>query len=361
MTSNDSLSDYVPSQPVGSINMDVDDIVLDDAPPLSQTCQTELRPSTIVLNNLLRRNCTGSGEWTHLVKQPDAFRCCVTDIEAAGELYRAVWRYTDVGLSVMERRLSPVTRMSIEIILGAHQLVASRQAERDLIRCVMEVLLVDLRDMVSRNRLPSSALTSFILRTPRHTGCSQRYWFHWPALAVSNRELTIEWCNQHWGVLLKQECARVVPRNTSSYVPMYGCVVSPEERPMLVHWVVDPQGHLHENFTDWLCNDPNAASLPNVFHIGHNKMWPDQSGLDVARVMRLPPRSSLNPPGTPGRTVVPPRGGGLPSRWTTQCNTSGVWCAGYWTIWGTIGGSVTVGPTKWDSMCTRWLRVQTGP
>ena len=179
--------------------MDVDDIVLDDAPPLSQTCQTELRPSTIVLNNLLRRNCTGSGEWTHLVKQPDAFRCCVTDIEAAGELYRAVWRYTDVGLSVMERRLSPVTRMSIEIILGAHQLVASRQAERDLIRCVMEVLLVDLRDMVSRNRLPSSALTSFILRTPRHTGCSQRYWFHWPALAVSNRELTIEWCNQHWG------------------------------------------------------------------------------------------------------------------------------------------------------------------
>ena len=306
-----SFSDYAQSELAGSINMDVDDIIISNAPPASQG-QLEMRPSVLVLNNLLRRNSIGSGEWTHLVKQPDSFRCSITDHEQAGELYRAVWRYTEVGLSVMERRLSPVTRISIEVVLGAHQLVASRPAERDLIRAVLEVLMVDLRDTVSCNHLDAASLTCFILRTTRSTGCSQRYWFHWPALAVSNRELTAEWCAHHWASALQSHCARVVPRNTSSYVPMYGCTVTSEEPPMLLHWVADEQGGLHENTSQWFMENPQAANLCRVFHIGHDKLWPTQAALDEARVARLLPLLlSINPMGTRCLTFLSPRVGSM--------------------------------------------------
>ena len=139
-----SFSEYEPLEQSISINMDVDDIVIRDIDETSQVDTTELRPSAITLNHLLQRTSCSTGNWTHLVKQPDVYRCSVTDIQAAGELYRAVWRYADAGLGVMERRLSPITRLSLEVCLGSHQLVATRQAEKDLIRCILDAVLLDL-------------------------------------------------------------------------------------------------------------------------------------------------------------------------------------------------------------------------
>ena len=127
------------------------------------------------------------------------FRCSVTDAGDAAELYRAVWRYTDSGLSVMERRLSPVSRMSVELILGAHHLLVTPTAERSFIRSVWDVVAPNLLDVVNRNHLPSAALTAFVLRPPPTAAYGRTYWIHWPALAVSNKEFTPDWCNGNWG------------------------------------------------------------------------------------------------------------------------------------------------------------------
>jgi hypothetical protein len=85
------------------INMDIDDIDIEnsDGNPGTPVVMNDFRPSAITLNNLLKRHTTGSKHWTHLVKQPDTYRCCITDMQESGELYRAVWRYVDQGLSVM--------------------------------------------------------------------------------------------------------------------------------------------------------------------------------------------------------------------------------------------------------------------
>ena len=203
------------------INMDVDDIHIgDDVEPPDD--EPDMAPSAVQLITLLQHTTSGSTEWTHLVKQPETMRCCIVDPKAAGDLYRAVWRYGDSAISVMERRLSPLTRLSVEVRLGTHQLVASRTSELDLIVTFMRTVRVDLQGVVSYNRLPECALTCFVLRDPR-SEVVQRYWFHWPGLVFSNRELTPEWCRQRWTALLSERVREVVPRNQASYVPMYGC------------------------------------------------------------------------------------------------------------------------------------------
>ena len=71
---------------VCKINMDLDDITVLDGPDDAEPAPTEaeLRPSAIALNNLLQRKLTGDNDWTHLVKSPDTYRCCVTEEQAAG-------------------------------------------------------------------------------------------------------------------------------------------------------------------------------------------------------------------------------------------------------------------------------------
>ena len=127
-------------------------------------CDPDLRPSAITLNHLLQRRTTQDGQWTHLVRQPETYRCCVTDHREAADLYRAVWRYVDCGISVMERRLSPIARMSVEIHLAAHQLASSRQAERSLLHTLLDAINVDLRQLVQHNRMSEAAFTCFVLR-----------------------------------------------------------------------------------------------------------------------------------------------------------------------------------------------------
>ena len=134
------------------------------------------------------------------------------------------------------------------------------------------------------------AATAFILLPPRKQGYApQGYWIHWPGLAVSNRELTAEWCSQNWMPNLEDNCEAIAPRNISSYVPMYGCAISAEEPPMLVHWVVDANGHLHEDWSAWLQKDPEAATLSSLFHIGHRRMWPGQKDLDPSPGFHIRP------------------------------------------------------------------------
>ena len=305
------------------INMDIDDIdiredsssqvVVGAAADTEMRPETEMRPSSIVLNHLLQRKATHTSHWTHLVRQPDTVRCCITDHQEAGELYRAVWRYADCGLSVMERRLSPITRVSIEVRLASHQLLASRMAENSFLHAILDMVLVDLRQLVSTHGLSQAALTGFILRPPRQArSATQQYWIHWPGLAVSNREFTVDWCNQNWQIALKQYCESITPRNTTSYVPMYGCAVTQDEPPMLVHWAVDRNGKIHDDWVEWLMHDADAMLLSDVFYIGHQRTWPDQKNLDACRVHRLLPLvTSINPMGTPCVPFTAPRAGSL--------------------------------------------------
>lgn len=85
-------------------------------------------------------------------------------------MYRAVWRYVDCGISVMERRLSPITRMSVEVHLAAHQLASSRQAEKSLLHTLLDAMNVDLHPLVQNNRLSDAALTCFVLHPPKQEG-----------------------------------------------------------------------------------------------------------------------------------------------------------------------------------------------
>ena len=196
-----------------AINMDIDDINIPmeatDRQGSPEPEDDTVRPSGVVLNHLLQRSGSGVGNWTHLVKRPDVFRCNVTDIRDAGELWRgirvhadpsahrAVWRYADSGLSVMERRLSPIARIAIEVRLPAHSVISTVIAERSFIRQLLAVVSVNLKDICTRNGVPQDALTAFVLRPPSLSG-NQVYWFHWPALATSCKEFTADWCSTHW-------------------------------------------------------------------------------------------------------------------------------------------------------------------
>lgn len=147
--------------------MDIDDINVLDVPAPDVLTPREddeptVRPSDVILSDVLRRGETAGNNWTHLVREPGPFRCQVTDMQAAGELYRAVWRYADAGLCVMERRLSPITRCSIALRLSAGHLPASYRAQREFVRLAVRTITSDLRDAL-HTQLPASALFCVVL------------------------------------------------------------------------------------------------------------------------------------------------------------------------------------------------------
>lgn len=316
-----------------NINMDIDDIQIHEVESTTPIVMNDFRPSIITLNSLLKRKATGSKHWTHMVKKPDTYRCCITDIQEAGELYRAVWRYVDQGLAVMEPDCFSVTRRSRLSHNGAcppspasalrfrwGRISWPRPVSRRTVSCVgfwtrfwwtcgswWSPISYHPRPCPRASAGHAHALaTAFVLRPPPQKGFPcQTYWLHWPGLAICNREFTAEWCLQNWIPGLADVCQAIVPRNTASYVPMYGCAVSADDPPMLVHCVVDEGGDLHHDWTDWLLRTPG---LHTVFHIGHQRMWPTVAQLDAARVQRLLPLlTSINPMGTPCVSFLPPR------------------------------------------------------
>ena len=125
--------------------MEIDDIVLD--PSTNRVCDTPIVPSEVVLITAPRIRCcvskppvathTGVGcsrrtsgpippsavGWTHIVRRPATFRCRITDPQAAAELYRSVWRYASVGMSVPRVRINniPARIHGATIVTGAHR------------------------------------------------------------------------------------------------------------------------------------------------------------------------------------------------------------------------------------------------
>ena len=288
--------------------MDIDDIELgpeegeeeaaiDEDEEAAPDEEGDAQPSEVVLSDILRRGETSGGEWTHLVRRPDTYRCCVTQPQDAKDLYRTVWRYAQAGLCVMERRLSPVTRCSIAIEIHPHHLPATRLAEQDLVRRAAGVITADLRDSLG-TQLPARAFACLVLCPATTAGGTplQEIWLHWPAVAVANTELTTSWCNQLWGSALAPACAHLRPRNTESHVPMYSCAIGEEDAPMLVTAVVDENGVYRANWMDWFLR---TADLHEVLFIGNGERWP-RTNVDEARVHRLLPLvCSINPMGTP--------------------------------------------------------------
>lgn len=92
-----------PCMDIDDIELETDTPPLDAAPPHDSDEEGPIQPSNVILTDILRRGETTGNNWTHLVREPGPFRCRVTDPSAAGELYRAVWRYADVGMCVMFR------------------------------------------------------------------------------------------------------------------------------------------------------------------------------------------------------------------------------------------------------------------
>lgn len=91
---------------------------------------------------------------------------------------------------------------------------------------------------------------------------------------------------------------RIVPRNTCSHVPMYGCIGPDDGAPMTVAYIVDAAGHVAEDWAAWLVQH-SGPGLSAVLHIGHDRRWPTDR-MDESRVRRLLPLlCSINPLGTP--------------------------------------------------------------
>ena len=82
-------------------------------------------------------------------------------------------------------------------------------------------------------------------------------------------------------------CTRIVPRNTASHVPMYGCVGMDDGPPMLVTYLVDWEFRPHDDWLHWLVHH-SGPTLSSVLHIGGDARWPTTS-VDAARVQRLLP------------------------------------------------------------------------
>jgi hypothetical protein len=163
--SDDGLLDYLLEEDVEPPCLDIDDIELDVTPPVPEVADAEapVRPSEVILSDILRRGETGGNGWTHLVRSPGPFRCSITDHAAAGELYRSVWRYAESGMSVMERRLSPITRCSLSLRLSPGHMPSSRLAEREFVRLAVKTVVDDLRDAL-RTQVSPAALFCLVLR-----------------------------------------------------------------------------------------------------------------------------------------------------------------------------------------------------
>lgn len=88
-------------------------------------------------------------------------------------------------------------------------------------------------------------------------------------------------------------------RNTASFVPMYGCTVDRDEVPMLLRWIMHPDGTVHSDPIAYLSAGEN--DLHRFLYIGGERRWP-AGPLLPPRVQRLIPLiCSINPMGTPCR------------------------------------------------------------
>jgi hypothetical protein len=250
--------------------------------------------SVVTVEGLLRTNRTTGNDWTHLMTWPDQVRSSITDATDAGLLYRNMSSYTSVGMGVMERRLSSITRMSIRILLN-NVISPTESIETHLVGQIGNSIQNILSHQLVKS-VPSALRRFCLVLRPDDVACHpQEYIFHWPCIAVSSAEFHKKWCDELLTTMAMPSVRSIIPRNTASYYPMYGCCATASEPRMKLRWIVDGDGGVRSDWMAWM-QDPRNR-LHKELCIGHGSRFPEHPNKDV--VLRLLPLiCSINPMGT---------------------------------------------------------------
>lgn len=208
----------------------------------------EPTPNVVSVETTLRQNVTPGNSWTHLLMWPREMRCQVLDPSTANTLYQSLTEYTSAGLGVMERRLSGITRLSLRMVLQGMVLNSPEAEQTYLADTVGRIQITLARVLEEAGVSDVDRRVCLVLRDEEPVvPPGQEYWLHWPCIAVNQHDVTREWCD---GLLRRSDLApgwgvtALVPRNTASYYPMYGCRVGPGEPRMLVQYLVDGRGRV---------------------------------------------------------------------------------------------------------------------
>ena len=291
---DDDALNYVLNQPVVPTEPVPEALTTEHGP------RDEMRRSGVTL--ALQAARTAGSDWTHLLRHPDCFRARLTVHDDIRTVYGNVWRYAHEGISVMERRLSSITRLSVSFKFVDMPLANGDHERQFVTDCARRI-----RDAVAHGTdgIPPAALVCFVLRQTYKDRHVPELWLHWPGLAVTSKDFTSAWCREQLGRCPGQWRDggwSVQARNTESHVPMYGCAVADGELPMLVVALVDAAGTMHTDWREWLLrNDCSAA-----WYVGHTHRWPPPLGLAGRLERLLPLICSINPMGTPCRALGAP-------------------------------------------------------
>ena len=286
------VDDDVAAVDYGTIRMeDVDADVDDDDDVASYPTH-----SLVTVEGLLRTHRTTGNDWTHLMTWPSEVRSSITDASDAGALYRSMSSYKCIGMGVMERRLSNITRLSVRLLLN-NVMSPTEAIETQLVGTIGRAMQAFVSHCVAADAFPSVAQRFCLVLRPDDVACThpQEYIFHWPCIAVSSAEFHKAWCDDLLRSMGLPTVRSVLPRNTASYYPMYGCCATASEPRMVLRWVIGGNGDIQREWLDWF-RDPRNR-LHDWVSIGHGAWFPKRPCPNT--VFRLLPLvCSINPMGT---------------------------------------------------------------
>lgn len=187
-----------------------------------------------------------------------------------------------------------VTRLSVRILLN------NVMSPTDAIETkLLQQIGVTLQGIITRRlgeSVPSVVQRFCVVLRPDDVACHpQEYIFHWPGIAVSSAEFTTKWCEDIRVKVGLPAIRCIIPRNTASYYPMYGCCATASEPRMVVRWVIDGNGDITKDWLDWFCNPVHR--LHEVLSIGHGSHFPCNPSRTMVQRL-LPLVCSINPMGT---------------------------------------------------------------
>ena len=270
-----------------------------DAPDVDDDDDAASYPthSLVTVEGLLRTHRTSGNDWTHLMTWPNEVRSSITDASDAGSLYRSMSSYKCIGMGVMERRLSNITRLSVRLLLN-NVMSPTEDVETELIGAIGRAMQAFVsRCLANANAGPLVAQRFCLVLRPDDVACThpQEYIFHWPCVAVSSAEFNKAWCDELLQNMGLPTVRAVLPRNIASYYPMYGCCATPSEPRMVLRWVIGGAGDVQREWLDWF-RDPRNR-LHESLCIGHGTRFPKRPSPDTVFCL-LPLVCSINPMGT---------------------------------------------------------------
>ena len=250
--------------------------------------------SMVTVEGLLRSHRTTGNHWTHLITWPDEIRSCITDATDATLLYRSMTTYNCIGMGIMERRLSTITRLSMRVLLN-NVISPTEAVETNLVHQIATALQRVITKRLAHS-VPSDHRRFCLVLRPDDVACHpQEYIFHWPCIAVSATEYTAAWCEEISAAVALSAIRTIIPRNTASYYPMYGCCATAAEPRMLLRWVVTASGDIHTDWLQWFRHPHNRTH--EVLSVGHGNRFPRNPSNDAIHRF-LPLVCSINPMGT---------------------------------------------------------------